>query len=29
MGIRFTDPNPTLSRDLARIVAERSIALLV
>jgi hypothetical protein len=29
MGIRFTDPNPTLSSDLARIVAQRSVELLV
>jgi CheY-like chemotaxis protein len=29
MGIRFTDPNPILSSDLARIVAQRSVELLV
>ena len=29
MGIRFTDPSPTLSGDLARIVAQRSLDLLV
>ena len=29
MGIRFTDPGPTISGDLARIVAQRSLGLLV
>ena len=29
MGIRFTDPSPTLSGDLAQIVAQRSLDLLV
>jgi hypothetical protein len=29
MGIRFADPSATLGSDLARIVAQRSLALLV
>jgi CheY-like chemotaxis protein len=29
MGIRFSDPSPTVSSDLARIVAQRSLALLL